>query len=124
VDIIGWVWWLLSSLLGLVWTVAWFLLGGWVSTLAQIAVVVLIIFGYKFGWRRAPYEIWSRVGGFARFAWNWIRQREQAQAAPAAARVETREVIRTVRFKERGDINLSTLLSLLTLLGLLLLGSI
>ncbi len=60
-DILGWLWWAVSSVLGLVWTIVWFLLGGWVSALAQIAVVVLIIFGMKYGWRQAPFEVWSRA---------------------------------------------------------------
>ena len=36
------------------WSIAWLLLGGWVSTLAQILVIVFIVFAFKYGWRRAP----------------------------------------------------------------------
>lgn len=116
-DILGWIWWLLASALSLVWSIAWFLLGGWVSTLAQIAVIVGIVFFYKYGWQRAPAEIASRVTSVSRFIWAWMRAREP-QAAPVASRVQAREVIRTVRVKEAGDINVSTLLSLIMLFGL------
>ncbi len=40
-----------------------------------------------------------------------------------SARVETREVIRTVRVKEPGDVNLSTLLNVLLLAGLCVVGA-
>jgi hypothetical protein len=121
-DAIGWIWWLAKSLLGLVWSVAWFLLGGWVSTLAQIGVIVLVIFAYKYGWRRAPQELLGRLGTIGRFGWSWIRAREPGAAvAPAlpAARRSAGE-----RRRQPGDvrINVSTTLSLLALAGLGLLA--
>jgi hypothetical protein len=120
VDILGWLWWAISSAIGILWAVVWFLLGGWVSTLAQILVVVLVIFGMKYGWRQAPFEAWSRASAFARFAWGWIRAKDPGQAG--AARAEVREVIRVVRIKERGDVNLSSILNLGLFGGLLLLA--
>ena len=119
-DILGWIWWGLVSAAGLVWSIAWFLLGGWVSTLAQIAVIVGIVFFYKYGWQRAPAEIAARVTSVGRFIWAWMRAREPH--APSAARGPVCEVIRTVRVKETGDINVSTLLSLIMLFGLRGLG--
>jgi hypothetical protein len=118
----------LASLLGLVWSLAWFLLGGWVSTLAQIAVIVLLIFGYKYGWRRAPGELMARAGAFGRFAWAWVRSRE---LPPAAAPVRReREACRAPKgryFDRRqpGDVrlNISTCLSLLALAGLAMLAA-
>lgn len=121
-EILGWLWWAVSSLLGLFWSILWFLLGGWVSTFAQIAVVVGLIFFYKYGWQRAPAELAARVGTLGRWLWNWIRQRETG--ASGAARVEVREVVRTVRVKEFGDINLSTLMTLLMLTGLALVAAL
>ncbi len=119
-DILGWIWWALTSVAGLLWSIGWFLLGGWVSTLAQIAVLVGIVFFYKYGWQRAPAEIASRVTSVGRFVWGWMRARDTG-AAPAA-RGEVREVIRTVRVKEVGDVNISTLLSLIMLAGLTLMA--
>ena len=80
-DILAWLWWAIASLLSVVWSLLWFLLGGWVSTLAQIAVLVGIIFFYKYGWQRAPAEIAARVSTFGRFVWNWARQRETGPAS-------------------------------------------
>ena len=117
-DILGWLWWAVTSLVGLVWSILWFLIGGWVSTLAQIVVVVGIIFFYKYGWQRAPAEMAARIGTFGRWVWNWLRQRETS--TPGEPRVVVREVVRTVRVKEAGDINFSTFLTLLMLAGLAL----
>lgn len=120
-DILGWLWWAVTSVIAVLWSLAWFLLGGWVSTLAQIAVIVGLIFFYKYGWRRAPYEISSRLSTFGRFFWSWLRQREPGDTRGGA---EVREVIRTVRVKETGDVNVSTLMSLLVFAGLCLIAAI
>jgi hypothetical protein len=94
-------------------TVIWFLISGWVSTLLQIALLVIVIYFLKYGWQRAPAEIWRRSRSFAAFFMGWIGARD----APAASHSEA---VRVVRSKEFGDINISTLLSLLMLAGLLL----
>jgi len=126
-DVLGWLWWAVSSLLGFVWTILWFLLGGWVSTLAQIGVILLLVAGYKYGWRRAPLEVTSRVASVLRFGWAWMRSE-----APPPTRISSREEREPGReprgryFDRRqpGDIrlNVSTCLSLLVLAGLALLA--
>jgi hypothetical protein len=121
-DVLGWIWWLLTSLLWLVWSLAWFLLGGWVSTLAQVVVLVLVVMGFKYGWRRAPQELLSRAAGAMRFAWAWIRAKEPP---PPAAPVPQRPGrIPSARRRQPGDIqvNISTLMSLLAMAGLGLLA--
>jgi hypothetical protein len=124
-DIVNWLVWallgflgLLWSLLGLVWMVVWFLVSGWVSTLLQIAVLIGTVFFLKYGWQRAPLELWKRTRSLALFAWGWVRARDP-QAAGSTREV-TREVVRVVRVKEVGDVNVSTLLSLLMVGGLML----
>lgn len=114
-DILAWLWWAVTSLLVLAWSLLWFLIGGWVSTLAQIAVLVAIVFFYKYGWQRAPAEIAARLSTLGRFVWGWLRQREPRTAG--ASPIEVREVVRTVRVKEAGDINISSLLNVLVFLG-------
>ncbi|HEX2841519.1 hypothetical protein [Hyphomicrobium sp.] len=118
-DVLSWVFSALLSIASVAWSIVWFLISGWVSTLLQIAVLIVAIYGIKYGWRRAPYEIWRRTQTFLRFFWNWIRAREPDQK-PAA---EGREVIREIRVREFGDINLSTAMSLLTLVGIAALGT-
>jgi hypothetical protein len=115
-DVIAWLFGAILSVLSFVWGFVWFLISGWVSTLAQIAVLIAVIYVLKYGWQRAPFEIWNRTRKFARFFWNWIRAREPA----ASPQVEVREIVRVVRAKDFGDINVSTLLSLLTIAGLLI----
>lgn len=127
-DILGWLWWALVSvlgllwwLLGLLWMVVWFLISGWVSTLLQIAILVAVVFFLKYGWQRAPAELWRRGSAFARFSWKWVRARETD--AGAAPREVLRERIRIVHVKEFGDVNISTLMSLAMLAGLALLAA-
>lgn len=114
-DMLTWIFSLLWSVASLLGSLVWFLISGWVSTLLQIAVVVIAIYGLKYGWRRAPYEIWRRTSAFGRFFWGWIRARDP----DAPSGVEVREVVREVRVREFGDINLSTAMSLLAIAGLM-----
>jgi hypothetical protein len=116
-EFLGWLASWLLSLAGLILSLIWFLISGWVSTLLQITVLIFAIYGMKYGWRRAPFEILRRTQTFARFFWNWIRARDP----DARPDVEVREVIREIRVREFGDINLSTAMSLAMLAGLALL---
>ncbi|MCC7251523.1 hypothetical protein [Hyphomicrobium sp.] len=119
-EVLGWLASTLLSIAGLLLSLVWFLISGWVSTLLQITILVFAIYGIKYGWRRAPFEIWRRTGSFVRFFWNWIRAREPDPRPD----VEVREVIREVRVREFGDINLSTAMSLMLLAGLVAVGSL
>ena len=114
-DVIAWFTWMLLATLGILWSIVWFLISGWVSTLLQIALLVTTIYFLKYGWQRAPAEIWRRTRGLAHFFWNWLRAHEALPSASA----EAREVVR-VSGKEFGDINISTLLSLLMIAGLII----
>ena len=118
-DILGWVWWMVSALLGGVISLIWFLISGWVSTLLQIALLLIVIYFLKYGWQRAPAEMWRRTRAFAGFFASWIRARDAQPASREAA-----PTVRVVRVKEFGDVNISTLLSLLMLVGLFLAGQI
>jgi hypothetical protein len=118
-DVLMWVWWAVSSLLSLVWSLVWFLISGWVSTLLQVALLIAAVYYAKYGWQRAPAEIWKRTSQAGRFFLNWVRAREPV---PGETRVEVRETVRVERTKEFGDINLSTAMSLLVLGGLALLA--
>ena len=118
-DILGWLWWGVAKIAGLAWSFAWFLLGGWVSTLLQLVILIGAVFAMKYGWRQAPQEMWNRVRPLGRFAWNWARAREVT--APAASqRAEVREAVRVVRVKEPGDMSASTVLTVAMLAGIVL----
>lgn len=119
-DVLGWIASTLLSAAGLILSLVWFLISGWVSTLLQITILIFAVYGIKYGWRRAPFEIWRRTQSFLRFFWSWIRARDP----DARPDVEIREVIREVRVREFGDINLSTAMSLAMLVGLALLACI
>lgn len=115
-DILVWVWWLVSTLLWAVFALLWFLISGWVSTLLQIGILIAAVYFLKYGWQRAPAEIWRRSRTFGRFFLNWVRAREPKSASISPSG----QGVRVVRVKEFGDINISTLLSLLMLMGFLL----
>ena len=114
-DILGWLWWLVATLFTGILSLIWFLISGWVSTLLQIALMVVVIYFLKYGWQRAPAELWRRSRSFAGFFVSWIRARDSdvsdGEFAPS---------VRVIKVKEFGDINISTLLSLLMLVGLVL----
>ena len=118
-DILVWIFWLLRVIFSLAWSLVWLLLGGWVSTLAQILAVLGIVAVYRYGWRRAPVAVWAQLSSFLRFATNWLRGRDMmiGRAAEPSSKAVI-EKIRVVRVKEAGDINLSTALSLLVMAGL------
>jgi len=122
-DIAAWALWALLGLLGILWAVVWFLISGWVSTLLQIALLVVAVFFFKYGWQRAPAELWRRARSVGAVLWTWMRARDPKVAAAAPA-VRIREVVRVVRVKEFGDVNISTLLSLLALAGLMILAGL
>jgi hypothetical protein len=114
-DIVGWVWWLASTLFTGMLSLIWFLISGWVSTVLQIALLVVVIYFLKYGWQRAPAEIWRRSRSFAGLFVSWIRARDSDVSGR-----EPGPMVRVVKIKEFGDVNISTLLSLLMLAGLVL----
>jgi hypothetical protein len=80
-----------------------------------MALLVVVIYFLKYGWQRAPAEIWRRSRSFAGFFVSWIRARD-----PDHSGREPAPAVRVVTIKEFGDINISTLLSLLMVAGLVL----
>lgn len=118
-DVLGWLWAALWSLVKLLWTVVWFLLGGWVVTAIQLIVVIGVVFVYKYGWTRATVELAGRLTTFGRFVWSWVRTRERP---PSVATLTSRSPDRDPRRQRMvGDVNLSTMLSLVAMGGLSLL---
>lgn len=113
-EALSWFVWLLAALAGWIWSIAWLLLGGWVSTVLQILVIVFIVFAFKYGWRRAPLEIALRAKPLGSWVWRWATSREQPRHAP----LEGVPQVRLVRVKAPGDVNLSSLLNVLMLAGL------
>lgn len=119
-EIVAWLGWAVVVVLGVLWSLVWFLISGWVSTLLQIAFLIATIYLLKYGWQRAPAEIWRRTRSFGRFFWSWLRAREPQTGSD----VQVREIVRVARAKEFGDITVSTLFSLLMLIGLALLPNL
>ena len=54
-DILAWLFSFILSAVGFAWSLIWFLISGWVSTLLQIAVLIVAIYGVKYEWKRAPF---------------------------------------------------------------------
>jgi hypothetical protein len=117
-TLLGLVLWILSSL----WSLIWLLIGGWVSTALQIIVLVLAYYAYRYGWRRAPLEAWRGVRAITRWGWNWLRGVEAMAGVPERERVREVEVVREIRVKDFGDVNLSSLMNVSMLAGLLVLA--
>ena len=109
-TVLGVVWWIISAIWGLI----------WVSTALQIIVLVLGYYAYRYGWRRAPMEAWRGVRAIGRWAWNWLRGVEAMAGGPQREKVREVEVVREIHVKEFGDVNLSSLMNVSMLAGLLL----
>lgn len=120
-TVLGVVLWVLSAIWGLI----WLLIGGWVSTALQIIVLVLAYYAYRYGWRRAPLEAWRGVRAVGRWGWNWLRGFEAMSGGAERERDQVREVevVREIHVKEFGDVNLSSLMNVSMLAGLLLLAA-
>lgn len=132
-DSLGWLWWGLVKVLEFVLSLTWFLLGGWLSTLVQLVLVVGVLFALRYGWRRAPAEMWNRASKLLSFGWAWARHRDpravdrprtdpwaRTSRTPAPAPSSPR----TFRRRRRGDVSLSTLLTLALLVGLIAVGAL
>jgi hypothetical protein len=117
-TLLGLVLWILSTL----WSLIWLLIGGWVSTALQIIVLVLAYYAYRYGWRRAPLEAWRGVRAITRWGWNWLSGVEAMAGVPERERVREVEVVREIRVKDFGDVNLSSLMNVSMLAGLLVLA--
>ncbi len=117
-TLLGVVWWIISA----IWSLIWLLIGGWVSTALQIIVLVLAYYAYRYGWRRAPLEAWRGVRAIGRWGWSWLRGVEAMSGGPERENVREVEVVREVRIKEFGDVNLSSLMNVSMLVGLMLVG--
>jgi hypothetical protein len=117
-TLLGLVLWILSTL----WSLIWLLIGGWVSTALQIIVLVLAYYAYRYGWRRAPLEAWRGVRAITRWGWNWLSGVEAMAGVPERERVREVEVVREIRVKDFGDVNLSSLMNVSMLVGLLVLA--
>ena len=82
----------------------------------------------KYGWQRAPYEVWKRTRSFGWFFWSWIRGRDPNAELDrdgsgffiTYSEPRAHDEVRLVRRREFGDVNISTLLSIAVLGGLLL----
>ena len=101
-DIVVWIGWALFALLRAVWSVVWFLVSGWVSTLLQIALLVAVLFFLKYGWQRAPGELLRRTRSLARFVWGWVRAKD-AQAAPRTYEVVKGDSLSKIAKRVYGD---------------------
>lgn len=130
-DILSWTGWLIWSLLALLWSVVWLLLGGWISTFAQIVVVVMAIYVYRYGWRNAAGELFRQGRAVWRFASGAMRASEALAEADSdrkrdavkasAAHRDGRRSILPPGPRHAGDvtINLSTALTIAAMTGLL-----
>ena len=124
-EVLGWLWWGVVKILGVVWSFVWFVLGGWVATLVQLLILIGAVFAMKYGWRRAPLEMWTRAQTVGRFVWAWARATEPRLATSAQpAKRQVREVVRVVRGRQVGDISASTLLTVAMLVGMLIAGAL
>jgi hypothetical protein len=84
-DVLGWLWWGLSGIITGLLSLVWFLISGWVSTLLQIGLLVAVVYFLKYGWQRAPSEIWRRSRSFCELDSGTRSGRERRGAGDSRA---------------------------------------
>ena len=67
-DILSWLWWIMVASASMALKLLWFLISGWVSTLLQIAVLVIAIYLLKYGWQRARWNCGDARASLAAFS--------------------------------------------------------
>jgi hypothetical protein len=102
-EIVAWLGSAVVAVLGFLWSLVWFLISGWVSTLLQIAFLIATIYFFKYGWQRAPAEIWRCTRSFGRFFWTWLRAREPQTSRRSGARGRPRRQSKRIRRHQHLD---------------------
>jgi hypothetical protein len=118
-DFLNLLWTVLSFLLGIIWSLAWFVVRDLISTLLWIFIVAWLLLSVRYrsftGGSIAMLR-YARYG--ANFFWRWLRGSPSAALpAPPAPRVVTKEVVKYVPAKTRrrpfGTMSISDQLNML-----------
>jgi hypothetical protein len=110
-DILGRLWWVASMFVTGVPSLIWFLICGWVLTLFQIALLVIVINILKYGCKLQKTGSESELGRSQAFSSAEAGHATQMRLAPRGADSGRRRV------KEFGDVNISKLPPPLVLAG-------
>ncbi|MBJ7535627.1 hypothetical protein JDN40_16080 [Rhodomicrobium vannielii ATCC 17100] len=118
-DILSYIWTVLSFFLSVVWTVVWFVLRDLISTVLWILIVAWMLLSVRYRSFTGGTLALLRYGRWAvNLFWRWLRGTPNpALPPPPQPKVITKEVIKVVgkRRKRFGTMNVSEQLNVLLL---------
>ncbi len=117
-DILNFIWTVLSFLFGMLWSVVWFVLRDLVSTLVWILIVAWLILGVRYRSFVAGSVAMLRYGRYGlNIFWRWLRGAPTSSLTLPAPKVITKEVVKYVPAKRRrqpfGTMSISEQLNML-----------
>ncbi len=118
-DVLNILWSALSFLLGILWSLAWFVLRDLVSTVVWILIVAWLLLSVRYRSFTAGSIAMLRYGRYgATYLWRWLRGSPNAALPPPpTTKVITKEVVKYLPAKRRrkpfGTMSISEQLNML-----------
>lgn len=121
-EILSFLWTVLSFFLGLIWSFVWFILRDLLSTLLWILIAVWLVLSVRYRSFTAGTVAMLRYGryGFGVF-WRWLRGRPQPLAGSNPIIKEKIKIVKGKRFVPFGYMSVSEQLNMLLVAALYLL---
>jgi len=117
-DILSYIWTVLSFLLSVIWTLVWFVLRDLISTMLWLLIVAWMLLSVRYRSFTGGTLALLRYGRWAaNLFWRWLRGTPNPALPPPPPKVITKEVIKVVgrRRKRFGTMNVSEQLNVLLL---------
>jgi len=118
-EILGLLWWLVTFVLALVWSLAWFIIRDLISTLVWAGLVAWIVLALRY---RSAVQGTMAMVRYARaglgYVWRWVRGR------PADAPLQVKREVRVerVRVVPLGYVSVSAQMNAAVVMLLVLMG--
>jgi hypothetical protein len=121
-DILNLLWTAISFVLGVVWSLVWFVLRDLISTLLWLLIAVWLILSVRYRSFSAGTLAILRYGRYGLMVfWRWLRSRPPAIRPPAPVRLDKLQKARAKRRIPFGYMSISEQFNLLLLAALYLL---
>jgi hypothetical protein len=121
-DMLNLLWTATSFVLGVVWSLVWFVLRDLISTLLWLLIAVWLVLSVRYRSFSAGSIAMLRYGRYGLMVfWRWLRGRPPAMPAPAPVRLDKLQKARARRRIPFGYMSMSEQFNLLLLAALYLL---
>lgn len=118
-EILGLVWWLISFVLTMIWSLAWFIVRDLISTLVWAGLVAWIVLALRY---RSAVQGSMAMVRYARagvgYVWRWVRGRP----ADAPVAVKTKIEVQRLAYIPFGFVSVSAQMNAAVVMLLVLMG--